>query len=70
MGEETCLPAAEETAEPPLGAQRSGNYHGHGPPNIAGQTTQANTHDEHPPALKAAHTLTAAQVAQRLDVNI
>lgn len=71
MGEENCLPTVEESTEPPIRAQRSANYHE--PPTTAGQHTDAQPHagDEGPPtSLTAAHTLTAAQVAQELGVDI
>jgi P-type Na+/K+ transporter len=71
MGEENCLPTVEESTEPPIRAQRSGNYHG--PPTNAGQRTHVQPqarHEAPPLVLTAAHTLTASQVAEKLGVNI
>ncbi|KAF2269360.1 calcium ATPase [Lojkania enalia] len=71
MGEENCLPTVEESTEPPIRAQRSGNYHG--PPTNPGQHThlQPQTQDGGTrPLPKAPHTLTAQEVAQKLGVDL
>jgi len=68
MGEENCLPTVEESTEPPIRAQRSGNDHG--PPTTAGHHHHPHAPEEGPPkSLPAAHTLTAAQVAKELGVD-
>jgi hypothetical protein len=69
MGEENSLPTVEESTEPPIRALRSGNDHG--PPTTTGQQHHINVHEEGvPKSLSSAHTLTAAQVAKELDVDI
>jgi magnesium-transporting ATPase (P-type) len=69
MGEENCLPTVEESTEPPIRALRSGNDHG--PPTIPGQQHHTHVPEEGPPkSLPSAHTLTAAQVAKELGVDI
>ncbi|KAF2021092.1 potassium/sodium eff [Aaosphaeria arxii CBS 175.79] len=75
MGEENCLPTVEESTEPPICAQRNGNYNG--PPTTAGQHQY---HQPNPPidppnqgtpaSLPTAHTLTPEQVARALNVDI
>ncbi|KAF2276536.1 uncharacterized protein EI97DRAFT_43305 [Westerdykella ornata] len=70
MGEENSLPTVEESTEPPLCALRSGIHHHHGPETTARHSTP-QPHDERPPkSLSIAHTLTAAQVAKELGVDI
>lgn len=71
MGEENCLPTVEESTEPPLRALRS--RIDHGPETTAGHhsTTTTQAYGEAPPkSLSIAHTLTAAQVAKELGVDI
>jgi len=74
MGEEDCLPTVEESTEPPIRAQQSGNYHG---PTTTGHLATPPTADPAtngdatlPPFLTAAHTLTAEEVANALGVDV
>ncbi|KAF2203926.1 hypothetical protein GQ43DRAFT_224807 [Delitschia confertaspora ATCC 74209] len=70
MGEEDCLPTVEESTEPPIGAQQSGNYHGR---TTAGQqaSVQANHgYNSMATFLPSAHTFTADQVAAALGVDL
>ncbi|KAF2113812.1 hypothetical protein BDV96DRAFT_613638 [Lophiotrema nucula] len=73
MGEENALPTVEESTEPPICAQRSGNYNG--PPLRVGQQHHDHNHLQQSSLqngilLKAPHTLTATQVAEELGVDI
>lgn len=67
MGEDTGPATVEESTEPPICAQRNGKHHG--PQTTTGHHPQARD-EASPISLTAAHTLSAAQVAQELGVEI